>query len=204
MSDVHPTEAHPRLLPQDVDAMRPAWIATLERIPGAGLKGDGFPRHVLGVLMRNPSTFGPFLDYWVTAKLETGLTVREQELIILRMACLFHSDYVFCHHVPLALEFGVDDAAIDGLVGGDLSAFTAREVALLTLTDELVEHRTIRRQAWDAFATDLPDADIVDLIGLVAQYTLFALANNALQVQLEAPLTGIDGIDTRRARATSR
>jgi len=34
-------------------------LATLERIPGDGLKGDGFPHNVLGQLLHSPSGWGP-------------------------------------------------------------------------------------------------------------------------------------------------
>ncbi len=68
-----------------MEAMQADWLATLARIPGEGLKGKYAPVHVLGTLMHNPRTMGPFLDYWVTSKLEMAYSVREQELVILRM-----------------------------------------------------------------------------------------------------------------------
>ena len=94
--------------PKDVDSMRPEWLEILQRIPGDGLKGKYAPRNVLGMLMYNPDTLGPFLDYWVTSKQKMGLTVREQELVILRMALHYDCNYVWKHHVPVALEFGIN------------------------------------------------------------------------------------------------
>ena len=81
-------------------------------------------------------------------------------------------------------------------VGGRQHALDhQREAALLALTDEMVEARTIRRQAWDTHATVLEPVELVDLIGLIAQYVLFALANNAAQVQVEAALDDVPGLD---------
>jgi len=40
----------------------------------------------------------------------------------------------------------------------------------------------------------LPARDLVDLIALISQYVLFALANNVLQVPLEPALTGDPGL----------
>ncbi len=51
----------------------------------------------------------PFLEYWVTSKSEMGFSVREQELIILRMGVLYQYDYVWMHHVPVDREFGVSE-----------------------------------------------------------------------------------------------
>ena len=191
---VQPTEPQQRIVSQSTDAMRPEWLATLDRIPGAGLKGDGFPHNVLGVLMHSPDTFGPFLEYWVTCKEKMSLSVREQELVILRMASLYRSDYVWKHHVPVAKEFGVTDAELQAVRDADLGAFDAREAALLALTDEMVEDRMVSAASWRDRAAGLSDGDVVDLIGLVSQYVLFALANNVAQVRVEDALGDVIGL----------
>ena len=192
---IHPTEPHARLAPLPVTSMRADWIATLSRIPGDGLKGAGFPRNVLGTIAHNPDTFGPFLEFWVTCKSKFALTVREQELVILRMACLYGSNYVWKHHVPVGYEFGITDDELDAIHAGDFAHFALdRERALLALTDELVEARTIRAEAWAAHRDALSDKDLVDLVSLVAQYVFFALMNNAFQVEIEPALAGIRGL----------
>ena len=193
---IHPNEDSPRLAPLPAESMRPAWLATLARIPGDGLKGAGFPRNVLGTIMHNPETFGPFLEFWVSAKSSMSLSVREQELVILRMAALYASDYVWKHHVLVGQEFGVTDAELDMIEAGDYAILASiRERALLALTDELVEHRTIPRGAWDAFAHELDERALVDLVSLVSQYVFFALMNNAFQVAVEPALQKVRGLN---------
>lgn len=193
---IHPNEPHARLAPIAVDEMRTDWLATLARIPGDGLKGAGFPRNVLGTIAHNPETFGPFLEYWVTCKSRFALSVREQELVILRMACLYGSSYVWKHHVPVGYEFGIDDAELDAVRDGDFARFTvARERALLALTDELVDARTIRTHAWAEHRAALTATQLVDLVALVSQYVFFALMNNAFQVEVEASLAEVRGLD---------
>lgn len=192
---VQPTEPAARVVPVSVDAMRPEWLETLERIPGDGLKGDGFPRNVLGTIMHSPEITGPFLDYWVACKSAMTLSIREQEIVILRMAVLHASDYVWKHHVKVGREFGLDDAEFDAIRRGDASGFpNAREQALMALVDELVAHRTIRRPLWEAHATALGTASLVDLVALVSQYVLFALMNNAFQVEIEPALDEIPSL----------
>jgi 4-carboxymuconolactone decarboxylase len=185
----------PRVTPQSIDDMRADWVATLAEIPGAGLKGPLFPRNVLGTLMYNPDTFGPFLRYWVTSKLKMHLSVREQEIVILRMGMLYRCEYVWKHHVPVGLEFGLADAEIDALrAAGVPDAFSERERALVALTDEMVEHRTVRPAAWAQWGRVLSAAEVVDLIALVSQYVLFALTNNVMQVELEETLAQVPGL----------
>lgn len=98
-------------------------------------------------------------------------------------------------HEPLGREFGVTDRELHAVRTGEYDGFPAREQALLALTDELVEARTIRREIWDAQRPNLGDIEVVDLVNLVAQYVLFALINNAAQVVVEEGLAGIPAID---------
>lgn len=191
---IHPFEDSQRIESLPVSALRPDWLATLERIPGDGLKGDGFPRNVLGVLMHNPDTFGPFLEYWVASKAHLHFSIREQEIVILRMGALYRSDYVFKHHVKVGREFGLTELEITAIRHGDLGGFTPREGALLELTDELVEHRTLRAQTWSQLRSLIRPVELVDLVALVSQYVLFALTNNVAQVQLEPGFEDTPGV----------
>jgi hypothetical protein len=194
--NIHPNEPNSRLEPLSSKQMKQQWLDTLAQIPGDGLKGDGFPHNVLGMLMYSPELFGPFLDYWVKSKLKMSLSVRQQELVILRMGVLYQSNYVWKHHVPVALEFAITQPELENLYSGSYDGnFNAKEQALLKLTDEMVVNRTISPTLWASQGSLLSAQEIVDLIMLISQYVLFALANNALQVPLEAPLEKIPGLE---------
>lgn len=185
----------PRLVPLDTSTMAPVCKEILKRIPGDALKGRYAPVNVLGTLMYNPDTLEQFLDYWVTSKSKMGLTVREQELVILRMAFHYRCNYVWKHHVPVAVEFGVTEDLLEGVREFPLPAgFNAREEALMILTDELVTERDIRDAVFDKYRSQLRDSELVDLISLVSQYVFFSLANNALRIQVEPSLEGTAGL----------
>ena len=191
-----PSEPQARIAPLSTDDLSPGHLAILERIPGQGLKGDGFPKNVLGELMHNPKTLGHFLNYWVSSKTDLGFSVREQELVILRMAVLYRSDYVWKHHVKVGREFGISDAELDGLRSDGLEGIQLpRERALLQLTDAFVKERCLPPSLWEHTRAILSPSDFVDLIGLVSQYVLFALTNVCLQVQLEPAVATLPGID---------
>ncbi len=191
---LHPNEPAPRLTPLPCSDLSATMLATLERIPGAGLKGEGFPCNVLGELLYSPQLLGPFLEWWVSAKSSMALSVREQELVILRMGCLYASDYVWKHHVTVGREFGINDAELAAIRGGTHDGFGERERALLELTDEMVNRRTVSAAAWAQYGRSLPARDLLDLIALISQYVLFVLTNNVLQVQLEPALADQPGL----------
>ncbi len=186
----------PRLVPLDTENMTPRCKEILRRLPGDSLKGKYAPVNVLGTLMYNPDTLEPFLDYWVTSKLKTGLTVREQELVILRMGVHYRCNYIWKHHVTVALEFGVMDDLLAAVKEFPLPpVFSAREDALLKLTDELVTERDIRDEVFEKHRSQLRDAELIDLISLVSQYVFFSLANNALRVEIEPAFGEIPGLN---------
>lgn len=175
--------------------MRPEWLDILARIPGDGLKGKYAPVNVLGMLMYNPDTLGQFLDYWVNSKLKMGFTVREQELVILRMGVLYDCEYVWKHHVPVGREFGITEEEFDALRQRPLPpVFSPREEALLVLTDEMMDRRNVGDAMYAKYREQLSDSELVDLISLISQYVLFALTNNVLRVQLEPSLNDIPGL----------
>lgn len=185
----------PRLTPKSVDDMKPEWLDILKRIPGNGLKGKYAPVNVLGCLMYNPDTLGQFLDYWVTSKLKMGFTVREQELIILRMAYLYDCNYVWKHHVPVAEEFGVTEnelVAAKSVVIPDV--FSPREHALLALTDEMMNKRDVSKESWIRYKVYISDSEMIDLISIISQYVLFALTNNVMRVKVEDNLNEIQSL----------
>jgi alkylhydroperoxidase family enzyme len=191
-----PNEPDSRIAPLSTDDLRPEWVEILGRLPGKGLQGEGFPRNVLGMLMQNQETLGPFLDYWVTSKSKMGLTVREQELVILRMAVLYRSEYVWKHHVKVGREFGIDDTELDAIRQGSYAAFAAeRERAFLELTDAFVNDRSLPPELWNRTKGILGSRDFIDLISLVSQYVLWALTNVCMQVQLEPGMADLPGIE---------
>lgn len=191
-----PNESDSRIAPLSTDDLRPEWMDILGRLPGTGLKGEGFPRNVLGILMQNQETLGPFLDYWVTSKSKMGLTVREQELVILRMAVLYRSEYVWKHHIKVGREFGINDTELDAIRQGSYTAFAAeRERTFLELTDAFVNDRSLSPELWNRTKGVLASQDFIDLISLVSQYVLFALTNVSMQVQLEPAVADLPGIE---------
>jgi len=185
----------PRLVPMDTEKMSAECKEILKRIPGDTLKGRYAPVNVLGTLMYNPETLRPFLDYWVTSKLKMGLSVREQELVILRMSVNYRCNYVWKHHVPVAMEFGVTQEELALVSKLALPAgFNPREEALLVLTDHMVNDRNIPDDIFEKYGRKLKDSELVDLISLVSQYVLFTLMNNVLKVEVESSLDEITGL----------
>ena len=191
-----PNEPEPRIPPLSTDDLSPECVKILGRLPGKGLQGEGFPYNLLGVLMYNPQTLPTFLDYWVTSKAKMGLSVREQELVILRMAVLYRSEYVWKHHVKVGREFGINEAELDAVRRGSHASFPApRERAFLRLTDAFMNDRCLSPELWNETRNVIGSQGFVDLISLVSQYVLFGLTNVCMQVRVEPGVADLPGLE---------
>jgi alkylhydroperoxidase family enzyme len=185
----------PRLIPLDTERMPNECKEILKRLPGDALKGKNSPVNLLGILMYNQGTLGPFLDYWVTSKKKMGLSVREQELVILRMALHYKCNYVWKHHVPVAIEFGVTAGELESVREYPLpDGFNPREEALLVMTDYMIRDRNLSDEIYNRYAPKLKDSELVDLVSLISQYVLFTLMNNVFRVEVEPSLGEIAGL----------
>ena len=131
------------------------------------------PHHGISELQHSPVLLELFLEWWVSAKTAMALSLLEQELVILRM--------------------------VGRLRSGIYGAFPPQERALLVLTDEMVERRTMSPTTWALHGRPLEPpvvvpAVAVDLIALIAQDVLFALTNIVLQLPLESALAAELGL----------
>ena len=131
------------------------------------------PHHGISELQHSSVLLELFLEWWVSAKTAMALSLLEQELVILRM--------------------------VGRLRSGIYGAFPPQERALLVLTDEMVEWRTMSPTTWALHDRPLEPpvvvpAVAVDLIALIAQDVLFALTNTVLQLPLESALAAELGL----------
>ncbi len=128
------------------------------------------------------------------ARLMRGrLPAVDSELVILRVAHLRACEYELQHHRRMARNQGLDadkQRAIfawpdsgNGLAG----TLSARQVALLRATDELVRERTITQATWGQLASHLDRRQLIEFCLLATQYDGLAATMSALDIPLDNP-----------------
>ena len=192
--------SEPRITPVPVPEMEKEWTDILDTLPGDGLKGQNAPVNVMGTLMRQPELVGDFLRYWVKTKTAANLTAAEQELVILRLAWHYGSDYVWGHHLPPGKEAGVKRAKKMRVAGpGPLEGFGDRADALLAATDQLVVDRALDDPMYERLADLFTEEERLEFLHLFTQYVFFSLVNNTFRVELEP---GIESLPPAEAAAS--
>lgn len=181
-----------RVVPIKPEEMKKEHLDIISALPGDGLKGKFAPVNVLGTLMKHTGLVGDFLQYWVASKNSAKLSARDQELVILRIAIHYQSDYVWGHHVPVGLEVGLTQEEIDRVVNADITNnWSEYDQALLKATDELILQRQVSDSAWENLSVHLDEYELMDFIHVVTQYIFFSVVNNTFRVELEESIEKI-------------
>lgn len=161
------------------------WDDLLRMVVEDSPGGAENPPNVFTTLARAPDLFRGFIAFG--AAMRAGrLSARVRELVILRTAHNAGSDYEWTHHVPMARAAGAGDDEIESLrrplSEGD---WPADEAAVLRAADELYFDATLSEEAWRDLRAVFGDAEVIELIMLVGEYRLLAMALSALRIQLE-------------------
>jgi alkylhydroperoxidase family enzyme len=126
----------------------------------------------------------PFAQYVISPA--NGIAPREKELLILRTSWLCRADYDWSHHVGAAKRAGLTDEDIDRITKGpDAPGWSGFDAALLRAVDELHRDQHVADATWAALRQRYSEAQMMDLIFTVGEYTMVSMFLNSAGVQLE-------------------
>lgn len=161
----------------------PATIqAQLDRIMPAGME----PLYLFRVLARDERLFGKAFN---AGLLDRGhLTMREREIVILRVCANCRSEYEWGVHVFVYAErVGLSAEQIAATVSKNAAApcWDAREQLLLRLCDELQQSTAVSDALWDELAAHWSDPARLELLLLASHYRMISVLTNSLKMPLE-------------------
>ena len=115
-------------------------------------------------------------------------SLRNRELVILRVARLQNSRYELSQHIGIAREAGLSEQQISAIVETDDfdgAEFDDTESLLLAVVTELCTTRRLGDQSFAAARSTFGDEGITELLMLVSCYFGLALVLNAVDVDLD-------------------
>jgi alkylhydroperoxidase family enzyme len=187
----------PRIAPLPPEA----WPPEMAQVLAALLPAE--PRHplprrredrpkglnVLGTLARHPALSRAFNTFNGHVLFASTLSIRQRELLVLRVATVRGSDYEWAQHVVLAADAGIDaDEIARIVVGPDAPGWSPLEQAMLRAVDELVADALVTDATWRALAQELDEHQLMDLIFTVGAYDLLAMAFRSFGIELDDDL----------------
>lgn len=150
------------------------WDDFLRALLASSAGGDREPMRVFTTLGRHRELFGPWIGFGA-ALLSGRLPARIRELVILRTSWHCRCDYEWVHHVPLALQAGVDSHELEAVCTEvDQGAWSPAERAALAAADQLHHLGVVDDPTWAALADQLEQPQLIELVMLVGQYQMVA------------------------------
>lgn len=153
--------------------------------------GEDRPKglNALGTLARHPDLAHAFHTLVGHLLFTTTLSIRQRELLVLRVAVLRHAEYEWAQHVVLAKDTSIGPDEIERIASGpDAPGWAPLEQAMLRATDELIADAEISDATWQVLASELDDRQLLDLVYTVGAYELTAMAFNSLKIEFDDDL----------------
>lgn len=145
--------------------------------------------NLLGTLARHPSLAMAFLSFNRHLLAHSTLSVRQRELMVLRVASLRDSDYEWAQHVILADRAGITAEEIARVGEGPTApGWPPIDRALLTATDELIGDGAVSDDTWSALSGEFDERQLMDIVFTVGCYAMLATALRSFEVQPEPGL----------------
>lgn len=152
-----------------------------------------WPYNLHRVLAHNPQTLASWLQFGEHVLRNNSLPEREREIVILRVAWNWQSDYEWGLHVRLARSIGMSEADIRAVTHGATSDHWSKtEAALISAVDDIHTHNPIGDDAWKILASYYSPKQLIDLVMTVGEFALVAMILSSFQIEKE----NIPGLET--------
>ncbi|MCH9835105.1 MAG: carboxymuconolactone decarboxylase family protein [Ilumatobacter sp.] len=166
----------------------------LAEIMATALTHDGQPLNIFGTLGKHPKLLKRFNLLGGFLLNKGMLPARERELVILRVGANARAEYEFGQHTVIGRDCGLTDDEIAALTRApDRHDWSADDLALIALADELHADDCVTDATWSDLARRWDDAQLVELLVVAGFYRLVSGFLNSTGVQLD---DGIPGFPT--------
>jgi 4-carboxymuconolactone decarboxylase len=147
---------------------------------------NGSRSNTMMTLARHPKLATASLDFGKYVLVESELTARQRELIVLRVAWRYGSEHQWTHHVLSGRKIGLTDAEFAALQLSDpASLWPEEEQALICMVDQLCDAGQIEDKTWETLATHHDERTLIDMLYAIGLFTTNAWAFNAMGIELE-------------------
>jgi len=159
------------------------------RHPPLGKPGGPKGLNALGLFAHHPELAHAFFTFNGHLLLASTLSVRDRELVVLRVAALRNAPYEWAQHQIIAGDAGIAPEEVARIrTGPDAAGWSAADAALLRAVDELVQDATLSPATWAALSSSYEPQQLLDLVFTIGAYDLIAMVFNSFGVELDDDL----------------
>lgn len=178
-----PADQWPKEMRGALAALRPA-NPRHPILSSAGDRPKGL--NLLGTFAQHPDLTTSFHTFVGHLLYGTTLSLRQREMIILRVATQRACDYEWLQHVVIGTDVGLSSDEIQRIRTGE--GWNGLEGALLAAVDQLIATGKVDDQTWTALASEFDAQQLMDLVFTVGGYDALAMALLSFGVELDDDL----------------
>jgi 4-carboxymuconolactone decarboxylase len=167
------------------------WNAEAEKVM-APFVSQGRVHNIFRTMANHPDLLRRWLVFANHVLGKSTLSVRDREILILRIGHRCRSAYEWGQHLQIARRAGMSDDVIAAVRDDRREQFEQREVLLLRAADELHADAFVSDATWEGLSAHYDTQQLMDIVFTVGQYTLVSMALNSFGVQLDRGLHGFD------------
>jgi len=147
--------------------------------------------NTLGSFAHYPELAHAFFRFNGHVQRATTLSLRQREIIILRLATLRKVDYEWAQHVIMARDVGMTDEEIGRVAyGPDAPFLDPLEAAIIRSVDELIKDGAIGDETWAVLTKELSTQQVMDLIFTVGAYETIGFFMRSFAMDMDDYLRG--------------
>jgi alkylhydroperoxidase family enzyme len=159
--------------------------------PPGGRPGRPKAQNTLGIFAHHPDLAQSWLAFNGHILYGTTLTLRQREILVLRVAAVLDSPFAWAQHIVHQEEAGLSDRDVHRIAFGPNAPFLdPLERAMIRSVDELIHEGTIAPATWEALAADLDEQQLLDLIFTVGCYTVLTWMIDTIGLEIDEDLIG--------------
>lgn len=146
--------------------------------------------NALGTFANYPPLAHAFHSFTGHLLYGTSLSLRQRELLVLRVATLRDCEYEWLQHIVIGADVGITDEEIQRVrLGPDADGWDALDAALLRAADELVATAKVNDATWATLAESFDTEQLMDVVFTVGGYDLLAMALLSFAVEIDGDLS---------------
>ena len=138
------------------------------------------PAKTMAILAYQPDLLSPFLGWAAALALNGVLSKGDHELLALRVASNYKSEFEWVEHVEYARDAGLTEEEITAAAEPVESfAWSDPQLALLHAADDLHKHGTVNNKNWANLAAHFDKQSLVEILFVIGQYASLSMVANA-------------------------
>ncbi|MBV1687193.1 carboxymuconolactone decarboxylase family protein [Novosphingobium sp. G106] len=156
---------------------------------GGGRGSQRSELNFVRTLVRHPKLYGSWIPFAEQLVFGSTLPGRDREILIIRTSELCGERYEAAHHIHIGRTLGLTDAEMES-AQQDGAILTPFEQALIRAVNELVADHAMSDATWQALTDRYSTEQMIDVVFVVANYSLMAMVTNSFGIKPEADVGG--------------